>query len=256
MKFFAILAAGAAALAVTACDKADAPSAAASDRTANTVAGTLASAAGTPNNPADWTTTITPTAEGGFRMGNPDAKVKIVEFGSMTCHVCRDFAKESAPAFEDKYIKSGRVSYEFRNFVRDQYDIIASLLARCQGPAPFFKLTEQIYTEQDAFIAKATAMTQADIDRLQPLATSQQFVQLAGIMGLDRFVGMRGIPAAKANACLTNQAELDRLIAMQQAAIKDFKVAGTPTFLVNGTPVTDAIQWKTLEPKIQSALGS
>ena len=32
----------------------------------------------------DWSRTVVATAEGGFRMGNPDAPVKLFEFVSMT----------------------------------------------------------------------------------------------------------------------------------------------------------------------------
>lgn len=232
---------------------------AACENSAKTESNTAASPAG--DNPvaaapgaADWTTQVVETPEGGYRMGNPDAPVKLVEFGSMTCHVCRDFAADSAGALEDKYIKTGQVSFEFRNFVRDQYDIVASLLARCQGPGPFFKLTEQMFAEQDAFIAKAQAISAADVKALDALPTGQQFVRLAGVMGLDKFVGMRGVPSAKANACLADDAQLNRLVAMNQAASKEYEIRGTPTFLINGKAVTEAVQWKALEPKIQAAL--
>lgn len=236
---------------------------AACDNSAKTDSNTVASPAGANGVAAapgatDWTTQVVQTPEGGYRMGNPNAPVKLVEFGSMTCHVCRDFAADTAGVFEDKYIKTGQVSFEFRNFVRDQYDIVASLLARCQGPGPFFKLTEQMLAEQDAFIAKAQAISAADIKAMDALPTGQQFVRLAGVMGLDKFVGMRGVPSAKANACLTNEAELNRLVAMNQTASKDYEIRGTPTFLMNGTPVESppigTSFWDDLEPKIQAAL--
>ena len=33
----------------------------------------------------DWTQVVTGTPEGGFRMGNPAAPVRVVEFLSLTC---------------------------------------------------------------------------------------------------------------------------------------------------------------------------
>lgn len=203
----------------------------------------------------DWTTTVVETPEGGMRMGNPDAPVKIVEFASMTCHVCRDFAKDSAPALEQNYIKTGKVSFEFRNFVRDQVDVIASLLARCAGPGPFFKLTEQMFTDQDAMMTRLQTRA-ADLQAAEALPGAQTFIRVAEIAGLDKFVGMRGIPAAKANACLTDKPALDRLVAINQAANRDYKIAGTPTFLINGKQVTNATAWEAIEPKIKAALGS
>ena len=70
-------------------------------------------------NGGDWTKMVTQTPEGGFLMGNPQADVKLIEYGSMTCPHCAEFAEKDAPALIDKYVKSGRVSFEYRNFVRD-----------------------------------------------------------------------------------------------------------------------------------------
>ncbi len=204
----------------------------------------------------DWTQTVVATPQGGFRMGNPDAPVKLVEFGSMTCHVCRDFSKDGSAPLQDNYVKTGQVSFEFRNFIRDPYDIVVSLLARCGGARPFFKLTEQLYTEQDAFVKRAQTMTPAQIKAMDALPVPQQFAQLARVMELDKFVGMRGIPAAKAQACVADQAATDRLVESTQSAGKQYSIDGTPTFLINDKPVENAVQWATLEPKIKAALGS
>lgn len=243
-----LILAAASALVLAACEKST------TTQAANATTAPAATGAPSTADPNDYTTQVVATPEGGFRMGNPNAPVKLVEFGSMTCHVCRDFSKDAHAALEEKYIKTGQVSFEFRNFVRDPYDIVVSLLARCGGPGPFFKLTEQLYAEQDNFVAKTQTMTPEQIKAMDAMPTSQQFVQLASIMGLDKFVGQRGIPAAKAQACLTNEAERDGLVARTQNDGKKYEVQGTPTFLINDKPVEDAVQWKTLEPKIQAAL--
>ena len=43
-----------------------------------------------PNN-GDWSEMVSETPEGGFVMGNPNAPVKLVEYGSMTCPHCAEF---------------------------------------------------------------------------------------------------------------------------------------------------------------------
>lgn len=247
MKTTLLLAAGA--LALVGCGEAGAGDAnpAASGR----ATAAIAAPAGT-----DWTTTVAQTPEGGMRMGNPNAPVKLVEFASMTCHVCRDFAKDSTPALEDKYVKTGQVSYEFRNFLRDPIDVAASLLARCGGPQPFFKLTEQMFAEQDALLKRAQSISPADAKSLEGLPPSRQMTRMAQLTELDRFVGMRGVPAARAQACLSNEAELNKLVAMTQAASKQYNITGTPTFLINGEVVENATSWNAIEPKIRAALGA
>lgn len=206
----------------------------------------------------DWTQTVVETPEGGFRMGNPDAPVKIVEFASMTCPHCRDFSAHSSEEMRS-LVKTGQVSFEFRNFVMNQIDVVQSLLARCGGPQPFFTLTEQMFAEQDATMQKIQAGA-AQLQAAESLPGSQTFVKVAEVAGLDKFVGMRGIPAAKGNACLTNEAELKKLVAMNQAAVNEHKVTATPSFLINGklidAPPLGTEVWADLKPQIRAAMGA
>ena len=39
----------------------------------------------------DWSQVVTQTSAGGFRMGNPNAEVRLIEFASMTCPHCATF---------------------------------------------------------------------------------------------------------------------------------------------------------------------
>jgi protein-disulfide isomerase len=97
--------------------------------------------------------------------------VKVVEFGSMTCNHCADFAEEGEPQLIEKYVKSGQVSFEFRNFVRDPADIAASLLARCNGASAFFPLTDQLYAAQGEWVGKLQQMSpeqQAQLETMDP----------------------------------------------------------------------------------------
>src|ERR687892_1780859 len=69
-----------------------------------------------PNN-GDWTQVVSQTPEGGYRMGNPDAPVKLVEYASITCHVCQQFAEAGTERLENVYVSSGQVSWEYRPFM-------------------------------------------------------------------------------------------------------------------------------------------
>src|SRR3546814_16038437 len=103
-------------------------------------------------NGGDWTQFVSATPEGGFVMGNPDAPVKLVEYASMTCPHCAAFSREASETIKNEYVKSGQVSFEFRNFVLNGIDMAASLLTRCQGPGPYFQLTGQVFAEQDKWM--------------------------------------------------------------------------------------------------------
>jgi protein-disulfide isomerase len=205
-------------------------------------------------NGGDWAQTVTETPEGGFMMGNPQAKVKVVEFGSMTCNHCADFAEEGEPQLIEKYVKSGQVSFEFRNFVRDPADIAASLLARCNGASAFFPLTDQLYAAQGEWVGKLQQMSseqQAQLETMDPAKTVPMLAQAAGLID---FVRVRGIPAAKAQACVADPAQLKRLVDSTRTAGTAYNLPGTPGFLINGNLVPNSADWKTLEPAIQQAL--
>jgi len=211
-----------------------------------------------PPKNGDWTSVVSQTAEGGFLMGNPTASVKIVEFGSMTCPHCAEFDAEGVKPLIDNYVKSGKVSYEFRNFVRDPFDVAASLVARCGGPTSFFGLTRGLYTDQREWVTKIQGGDPAAMQQIQGLPPQQQFGEIAKIAGFQDWAALRGLPADKTAACLANQAEVDRLVQMQNDAVSSYDIPGTPSFLLNGELVKiepGRTPWQQVEAKIKSALG-
>jgi protein-disulfide isomerase len=214
-----------------------------------------AAAVPAPNN-GDWTTVVSKTPEGGFVMGNPNAKVKLVEYGSLTCPHCAAFEEEGGKVLVDDYVKKGLVSWEFRNFVRDPFDMTATLLARCGGTASFFGLTRNLFADQKDWIGKIQAADPAKMQALQTMPPAQQFETIADLGGLKQYASMRGVPRAKADQCLANQAEVTQLVQMNTDAVTTYNVPGTPTFLINGAVVESTATWELLEPKIKEALAS
>ena len=211
-----------------------------------------------PNN-GDWSTIVSATPEGGFVMGNPNAKVKLVEFGSLTCPHCAEFEEKGGKALVDNYVKKGLVSWEFRNFVRDPFDMTATLLARCGGEAGFFGLTRNLFADQRDWIGKIQAAQAADpakMQALQAMSPAQQFSTIADMAGLKQYASMRGVPRAKGDQCLANEAEVNKLVQMNTDAVSTYNVPGTPTFLINGSVVEQTATWELLEPKIKEALAS
>lgn len=223
---------------------------------ANTAAptGVAATPVKAPDN-GDWSTVVTATPEGGFVMGNPNAKAKLVEYGSLTCPHCAEFEEKGGAALVDNYVKKGLVSYEFRNFVRDPYDITAALVSRCGGAASFFGLTRAFYANQRDWIAKIQAADPAQMKALESQSPQAQFKALADIAGFPAFAAMRGVPKAKTEACLADAAAATQLVSMNSDAVSNFNIQGTPTFILNGATVENAATWEAVEPKLKEALG-
>lgn len=198
----------------------------------------------------NWTTSVTATPEGGFRMGNPNAPVKLVEYGSLTCPDCAAFHREAMTELKRDHIAGGRVSYEFRNFVLSGADLAASLIARCQGAPAFFGHADYFLSQQQQWTTPFSQISQADRQRLSKLPQGQMPLGFAEAARLDKRMAARGMPAAKVRQCLSNQAEADRLANMRKFAAEQLGVQATPTFLVNGS-VTHADSWASLKPLLR-----
>jgi thiol-disulfide isomerase/thioredoxin len=205
----------------------------------------------------DWSQVVAATPAGGFMMGNPNAAVKLVEFGSMTCPHCREFDETGMQPLIDKYVKTGRVSFEFRNYIRDPYDLASALIARCNGATGFFPLTRAMYKDQPKWIAKLQAATPEGQQALGTLGPDRQFLEVARIAGFQQWAAQRGLPSAKSSACLTNEAEINRLVQMTSDTTSEFpQFPGTPSFTLNGEMLEKAGTWALLEPRLRAALGS
>jgi protein-disulfide isomerase len=200
----------------------------------------------------DWASTVVVTPDGGYRMGNPNATVKVVEYGSLTCPHCAAFSNSSKAPLAAR-VRTGKVSFEFRNFVLNGVDASASLLARCAAPAGFFPLLERVYATQDQWMAKFSGLSQAEKQKISAMPEAQRLAGVADAAGLTQLASQNGIPAAKAKACLTDPAGFARLGTMREAANK-LGVQGTPTFFVNGAKV-HAHDWPELETEIRKAGG-
>jgi protein-disulfide isomerase len=202
-----------------------------------------------------WSEVVTETPQGGFLMGNPDAPVKLVEFASLTCGVCARFAEEGFGPLVDNYVNKGQVSFEMRNFVRDPADLAGALLSRCSGAGPYFQLSEQLFAAQHDWLGKLQTMSPAVQQQLQTAQPTQAVGILAEQAGLPQFVRVRGVPGEKAQACLADQAAIQKLVDMTSAAGRDYQVSGTPTFLINNKVIEGATGWTSLEPRLKAAVG-
>ena len=209
-----------------------------------------------PPEGGDWSQIVTQTAEGGYLMGNPDADVKVIEFASMTCPHCASFAEQGFDPLVEEYVKTGRVAFEFRNFVRDPLDITMALIARCGEANRFFPITEAMFENQGNFFEAAQAAPAEQQQALSQQPPAQQFAGFAQLAGLQQWAAQRGLPSARQQQCLTNQAEMDRLVQMTSDASAQYQVPGTPAFVINGKLVENASTWETLEPAIREAIGS
>ncbi|WP_395393253.1 thioredoxin domain-containing protein [Novosphingobium sp. BL-8A] len=199
-----------------------------------------------------WSDMVEKTPEGGFRIGNPEAPIKLVEYGALSCSHCAKFATDGFGKLRDTYVNSGRVSYEVRFFMLNAYDFPATLLAMCSSTEATLPLAEQFWAWQPNMFAKLQAADKARLEAIQNMPKEQQLPAIAEVSGMTEFFASRGISHDQANACLHDTAKAKALADQTEAATKDFNITGTPTFLINGNNV-GSMEFAELEAKLQEA---
>ena len=237
-----LLLATSALLLVTACNQK-----AADSKSASGGGSAVAAPAGTK-----WSETTAVTPDGGMLMGNPNAPVKLIEYGALTCSHCAEFSEKSSTELK-AMVDKGTVSYEFRTFMLNALDVPAALLARCSGAGPFFPIAEQLFAAQQEWMGNARNFTPEDQKQLQGMSPAQLPAALADKLGLVEFVRQRGIPEEKAKACLADAKAIDALVALTNKGVREFKVQGTPTFVINGVTQENTASWDALKPKLIDA---
>lgn len=208
----------------------------------------------TPPKGGDWTNVINATPDGGVMMGNPNAKVHLIEIGSLTCPHCREFEETAVDQLVAKYVKTGQVSYEFRNYIRDMFDLSAVLIAKCNGPEGFFPLSRAFYDDQQNWVGKVVAIPAPQQQALQNLPENQIELEAAKGAGLLDWAAARGVPQAKSTQCLTDTKKIDEMVNQSGAITQqwpDFQ--GTPNFVINGTLNNKIAHWNELDAALKAA---
>ncbi|HEX8482042.1 MAG TPA: thioredoxin domain-containing protein [Allosphingosinicella sp.] len=202
----------------------------------------------------DWSQTVVKTPEGGYRMGNPDAPVKLVEYGSLGCPHCAEFEEQGGPALRDRYVKSGQVSWEFRTYLLFPTDPGISILLNCQSEGAFFPLVEQLYKDQRNWMGRIQSLPQDQLQALQTMAPRDAAVAIVRAGGIDEFFRQRGMPSSKIDSCLADPAGLENVAGIKKRGDEQ-GVNGTPTFFINGKLYEGAANWTGLEPELRAAIG-
>jgi protein-disulfide isomerase len=167
-------------------------------------------------------------------MGPADAKVTVVEYASMTCGHCANFATKVFPAFKTKYIDTGKVRFISREFPLDNLAAAASMLTRCVAPDKSFALVELMFQSQATWAGGQGS----PVPKLFEVAKQAGFTQ-------ESF-----------DTCLTNQKLLDQITAGRTRAGEKFQINATPTFFINGKRVSGNNQMADFDAVIEPLLAA
>jgi len=162
-----------------------------------------------------------PAADGAMKpqaddmsLGDPAAKVQVVEYASASCPHCAAFAIDVFPAFKAKYVDTGKVRYTLREYLTDPAAIAAAgfLLARCAGKDRYFPVLNAVFRGQ------------------------QEMVKTGDVRGVLARIAKSpgGLTEAQLDACMRDEAAEKALAARADRHLHADKVTVTPTFIING----------------------
>lgn len=143
-------------------------------------------------------------------IGQPDAPVKIIEYASMTCNHCAHFHNDVLPDLKSKYIDTGKVYFEFREFPLNDPALKASLTARCLPEDKYEGFVSLLFKTQDHWAGG-----------LDYMAALRQNAKLAGMSD------------ATFDACHAENQLKTRMAEEMQAAQDRWNISATPTFIIN-----------------------
>jgi protein-disulfide isomerase len=147
-------------------------------------------------------------------LGNPRAKVVLIEYAAPACPHCARFNATVFPIIKKNYIDTGKIYYVFRVFPINPADGPAEKLARCLPASQYFGFIDQVF-------------------RNQPKWDPEYGVQdpRTGLAALARDAGLSD---ARIDSCLADTKADDRINLVAAEGQSRYNIAGTPTFILNG----------------------
>jgi protein-disulfide isomerase len=148
-------------------------------------------------------------------VGSTTAPIVLVEYASVICPACANWATTVYPDLKKKYIDTGKVRYVFRPFPTNPRQLADAghMIALCTGDDKFMTNIKYQFERQSQIMAMA-----------QQGKAREAYLNIAKNSGLSD---------ADFEACLVNediQKEYDDYI---QSGV-DIGISGTPSFIVNG----------------------
>jgi protein-disulfide isomerase len=173
-------------------------------------------------------------------MGDPAAKVEIIEYASLTCPHCRDFWKQIFPRIKTAYIDTGKARYILRDFPTQPAEVAVGgvAVARCAGKDRYYEVIDRLFTSWGDLM---DATRRGEAGRLLATIASDY-----------------GLSPAQVAACVNHPGVTDLINRNIEEGSSKQKEAGseqvvTPAVFINGKYVKDH-SFDSLSKEIESVL--
>ena len=168
-------------------------------------------------------------------MGEPNAKITVKVFSSLTCPHCAAFHSQVFKRLKKDFIDKGLVKFEHHAFPLDLAALNAEIILRCHvDNLKRFQLLDRIYEKQKVWAVGS------DINRINDSIKK---------IGLEI-----GYEDKKMNNCLKNDNKQDDVLNQRIEAQKNYKIESTPTIFINEKIYNGKIEYKDFKKAIEKKL--
>ena len=164
--------------------------------------------------------------------GNPDTKVKLMVFESLTCNHCANFHKNIYPKLKEDFIDKGLISIEFKSFPLDIIAFNATKLAHCRNDGDP-EILHYFYLNQDKWIK---GKNEAEANQ-----AIKKFIDATGYnLDFDK--------------CLSDKQIEDHILEDRIEGVKKYEIKATPTVIINGKKFENHSNYKKLKKYIEKLI--
>lgn len=170
-------------------------------------------------------------------LGDPNARVTIVEFSDYQCEFCRMFWKNTYPQLKREYIDTGKVRLVFRDFPQSIHSesTNAAMAAQCAADqGKYWEYHDKVFSEQD------TRGKEREVVKFKK-------------NDLKTWAADIGLEPAEFNKCLDSSKHRREVNSDRDAGL-DAGVKGTPVFFINGRPLVGAYPFNAFQKIIEEEL--
>ena len=167
-------------------------------------------------------------------LGSPKAPVTVLEFYSLTCPHCGEFASQIMPQIKTKLIDTGKVRFIYHDFPLDQIALKAAQVARYMPLEEYYPFVEALFASQNDW---AFQQGENYHDRIY------------------KYAALAGMDQATYDKAWNDQALGQWILAGQQQDEKQYNVDATPTFIINGLKHAGSMDYPTFEALVVQAGG-
>ncbi len=200
-----------------------------------------------------WTRTVAITPLGSHLIGNPAAKVRLIEYVSYTCPHCARFQTESEGVLQLAYLPSGRIAIEVRHMLRDPIDMTVALMTNCGSKDKFVLNHSAMLRSQSAWTAPIANSTSSQRQRWITGEFAARNRAIASDLKLYEAMGTRGYDRTTLDRCLGDKVMAQRLASQTKAGV-EAGVTKTPSFAISGKLLDNTDTWAELRPQLDESL--